>query len=397
MPPPTPAAPAPGKRSAAPRLRYPQHLTPDKEYTDRVLAVFEQEVGALTAGTLMSGSLAFQLFRRRGLRGFTAAFVGMLSIIAALAAASPAMEMLPFLFRAACGALLAQFIFAYSHMLVHAFMLEYNLWLGEGGGVVPNWVFMKAFPTLSWYAFYHHHHTPGCDWGKGVLSPLYDHHCTSVPKHERTRDGPLGAQGYLNMVVAHWTSYSMALGKPTALLYVAGGALLPQLLPAFAGYELGMLICPFNHLHGHSGNRDDSGTVRSLFMNAVDCCYIALDRTGLIASVQDHKIHHDHTHRNVFASFTSSGLYSKLLDRFFDVQWNWCCDKAAAGNMVQPGEDTASDTARRQNKLDAANPYRLKPYLPPPHRLRRHPKAPEPINCIFNADQLPTGYLEMMS
>lgn len=188
------------------------------------------------------------------------------------------------------GILSLQIIFVGSHMEAHALFLEY------GNHYATNLRCVK--PIVYYYAFYHHHHTKNNNWAPQLS--FYTE------------------KGIRGITVAHWHSYTMLLSSRIFLVAFFSW-LSPILMFYFVGYECAVYILPYAHGWQHM-HKKKLGTVPNLIIPP-------LIRIGLIAGSDQHKNHHNHNHSTVFQSFSSSGIYSKKLDRWLDSFWNNCFHK----------------------------------------------------------------------
>jgi hypothetical protein len=202
------------------------------------------------------------------------------------------------------GLLSVQLNFITSHMWAHALMLEYDLWetdmmlamVGRIGVVVP-------------HAFHHHHFLPGKDW--------WD----SLPSKRLIGDGRHAIKdGNFSIAVAHWVSFSLfTLSFPTRMVWIV--AVMLWLFPVsavyFLFYELGVILLPIAHDWVHN---------RNAALGILYHILLGFERIGIIAARADHKSHHIHNHRTVYQAFSSSGIYSRILDKVFDRIWDAAFD-----------------------------------------------------------------------
>ena len=241
-------------------------------------------------------------------------------------------------FAAAVSGILAlQLIFVVSHTMAHARMLEYSEHkLGSSRlnqGVGP----------IYFFAFYHHHSSRQDDWApflsyNGLVpgQSIWDH---------------LGTRGVIG---SHWVGYSHLsflccclrdlLHGPVAaaadhhqrgtsgLARTSAGAVLgvfalllctSRIWPPFLlGYEVGTLLLPMAHGWQH--------IPRQCFGRRLGAVLLALERAGVIANKADHHSHHQHTHPNVYRSFSSSGIYGPSFDRIVNHVWDSAFEKPNA-------------------------------------------------------------------
>ena len=200
------------------------------------------------------------------------------------------------------GLLSIQLNFIVSHMWAHSLMLEYHLWTVEN--MLKH---VGQLPSVMFYALYHHHHTKDDDWAKSTLSFN-------------------SFNGANKVAISHWESFSLfTLKYPipnilsniftlTSLIYF------PEIMSGFLfGYEFGVILLPVAHDWVHEKKSGVYGLQYFLGM---------LEYIGLFASQKDHILHHSYHGKYVYKSFTTSGLCSKIIDKFADIIWeytfDWC-------------------------------------------------------------------------
>jgi hypothetical protein len=158
--------------------------------------------------------------------------------------------------------------------------------------------------SVMFYAFYHHRHEPNDDWNKNELS------FGSLP-------------GAIGTAVSHWESFSLLtasfVSKILILMYLIRSIKL--FAPFFLGYEIGVILLPIEHDWVHYRKSCSIGTPAYYLFQC-------LEFIGIFATKEDHLRHHKHDHSTVYQGFTSSGLYSKHLDKLADTLWNYLFDKA---------------------------------------------------------------------
>lgn len=195
------------------------------------------------------------------------------------------------------GIIAAQITFAIDHTFAHLAFLHYDFWQQDHP-------MAKSMLPVMYYAFYHHHHTVLDDWGSDTWSAT----SSWMWSRSNARRG---------VVASHWHAYCSMFKFDYLLL--ATLFLLALRLPVLAslciGREIGALFIVAGHGWAH----------RWLYIQRIPC-FRSLERWmaafGGFADIQTHKRHHRHNHPTVYQSFTSSGLYSRTLDKLFDRLWD---------------------------------------------------------------------------
>jgi len=209
------------------------------------------------------------------------------------------------IFAIILGLLSIQLNFIFSHMYVHALMLVYSLWNETMINIVGN------IPPVVVTAFYHHHNEG--DWAKGILSYT-------------TPDGAF------YVMVSHWVSFSLFTsyfpinGILLKLFILINLVLYPaETSGFFLGYEFGAMLLPISHAWVH--NKIKVSNEKILYYSLKFLEYI-----GIFATKEDHKEHHNYSGEYVYTSFTSSGLYSVILDNYVTNIWNYSFKKCKEYN-----------------------------------------------------------------
>lgn len=182
--------------------------------------------------------------------------------------------------------------FGAHHMYAHSIFLQYEEW--QPGGM------SDQFKPIMFYAFYHHH-SDKVDWCADL----------SIRKHSTFGVG----DGLRGVLTSHWHGYSMWT-EPWLIIFAGFLFLLNPWVTFsfFLGHEIGAYLLPTGHGWQHLSAKYFPYPLRKL--------YQSLEWIGVYANHKDHRKHHDHKHEFVYQSFTSSGLYSPVIDRYFDKVWN---------------------------------------------------------------------------
>lgn len=179
-------------------------------------------------------------------------------------------------------------------------------------------------PIVSFYAFYHHHHSINDNW----LPPLSYHDSVKNP------------YGTHYILLAHWYSFSFfnIIGKfPVTLLTVMAACYYAPFycLAGFLGYELGQFFIPVFHGYGHrvehqilSINKQKTmplHLMKKINVGFNHCLLFLMNKLHLLATPKQHAIHHKsyHTTPYVYRSFSSSGIYFSSLDKLLDKLYVW--------------------------------------------------------------------------
>ena len=184
------------------------------------------------------------------------------------------------------GVLSMQIVFVASHMEAHAQFMNYSQ--HQPGTIIEN------RPPVYLAAFMHHHQE-----GPEVWFP--DLHAGN----------PVG---YHNILVAHWTSYSMLLSMKVWLVCAMMGVLNARLGWYFCGYELAVWMLPYAHGWQHAA-RERMRYVPKLMI-------WMLVGVGLVADRADHVSHHRYDHPTVYQNFSSSGFYARWVDAHLNAIWD---------------------------------------------------------------------------
>lgn len=216
------------------------------------------------------------------------------------------------------GFLSSQILFAIFHTRVHALFLEYDEW--HRGSIKR----VMLTPIVSFYAFYHHHHTKRDNW----LPEL---------SYFDSKDNPNGTN---YIVLSHWYSFSffyVVFKLPLVIFFVLVAFYLSPYyaFAALIGYEVGQFCIPVFHSYGHRVAHQILGTshkregYRNLFECILDCAngglFFIMKRLGLLATPKQHARHHASYNKTQYAyrSFSSSGIYSAFLDKWLDRYYVW--------------------------------------------------------------------------
>jgi hypothetical protein len=204
------------------------------------------------------------------------------------------------------GVLQFQLVFVITHMTAHAeFLLEYNRTEDE------------PIKTVVYYpAFYHHHHHRG-----GKKSDWFRH----LSYHEY----PGETNGSINIVCAHWCSYSALRQRITyvimAMILVATRQIPTSFVWLLMGYELGVVLLPIAHGSQHIPLRR---------FGALAPMIQFFQYVGIFATPEEHQRHHESGPHGAM-DFSSSGLYSKWLDEQFNKVWDWAVESAKHQALMQ--------------------------------------------------------------
>jgi hypothetical protein len=214
------------------------------------------------------------------------------------------------------GFLSAQVLFAIFHTRVHALFLEYDEWNIHSKARV------MLTPIVSFYAFYHHHHTRNDNW---------------LPKLSYY-DDKANPDGTNYVVLAHWYSFSffnVVLQLPFAIVFVLAAFYFAPFysLAAFIGYEIGQFFIPVFHGYGHNVAHQILGThhktkrnpIARIIDGANGLLFYIMKKCRLLATPREHAVHHLNYDKTpfVYRSFSSSGIYSSYLDKWLDKYYVW--------------------------------------------------------------------------
>ncbi len=123
-----------------------------------------------------------------------------------------------------------QMLFILTHMWGHSLMFLYEAWK-------PNNPITSNLSTVTFYAFYHHHHTKTDDW-----APELSYY---------------NSEGSRRIVQSHWVSYSLLCAFEFKLIIpmIISIWYLPSIMaPYIFGYEIGTFLLPFAHDWVHMKN-----------------------------------------------------------------------------------------------------------------------------------------------
>jgi len=214
------------------------------------------------------------------------------------------------------GILAIQLHFIFSHMWVHALMFEYDLWFSKDL-MDKEFGIDRLLPPVMWDAFYHHH---------------AEH--TDIKWLENRNKDNTYYTGPFATLISHWESYflftmSFPYGfKSNTILWFILTFYSQYRLDIFAGfllgYQIGVILLPINHSWVHSKisiSPDESPYYLCILYKILEHFLRALEWIGIIATSKDHKSHHDYDSPGVYKNFTSSGLYSRILNEYIDKLW----------------------------------------------------------------------------
>lgn len=206
------------------------------------------------------------------------------------------------------GIISLQIVFVATHIGGHALFLEYEnhvpdsrIYSGVNTSVNSEGSKSDRLPKYEvyYYAFYHHHHTKLNNW-----APFLSYY---------------NQAGANNIAVAHWTSFSM-LADIRILLVMILSYISPLTLIYYSGYEVGVIILPFAHRWQHIDKSEQNILIKSIF------CLLEL--FGIVANKADHVKHHIHNGPTVYQDFSSSGIYTKYIDKLINRFWDTMYYKA---------------------------------------------------------------------
>jgi hypothetical protein len=183
------------------------------------------------------------------------------------------------------GVFALQVIFIAAHFESHALFFDYEDHV-PGSRLVDR-------TTVYFAAFLHHHMSMRQPW---------------FPRFAYSN-----SEGYNNIAIAHWVSFSVLFG-PLVWLPAALALLNSKTLWFFLGYEIGAYLLPYAHGFQHAA-AEKMGAFPLLLMRTL--CAL-----GLVASPEAHRRHHDNRHRTVYQDFSSSGLYLRALDDVVNKAWD---------------------------------------------------------------------------
>lgn len=216
------------------------------------------------------------------------------------------------------GFLSSQVLFAIFHTRIHTLFLEYDEWhKGSHNRVMLT-------PIVSFYAFYHHHHSKKDNW----LPEL---------SYYESKDNPNGTK---YIVLSHWYSFSffyIVFNIPYVIFFILIASYLSPYysLAAFLGYEVGQFCIPVFHSYGHRvahqvlGGKENITSKNTFLKQALDMfnggLFYIMKGLGLLATPKQHARHHAsyNSTQYVYRSFSSSGIYSALLDKWLDDYYVW--------------------------------------------------------------------------
>lgn len=201
------------------------------------------------------------------------------------------------------GFLSIQLIFIVSHIWAHATMLEYKMWEdGSISDVITN------IPSVLVFAFYHHHE---------FMVGIYE-------KIKFKNDGDFVT------AFSHFETFSLlTTNSPIDSKFIYFYKILCLMVtpttssPFILWYEIGVILLPLSHGWAHQRKGCKWG---------IQYVFGFLEKVGIFAGTSAHHSHHIYDNNTIYKDFSSSGLYSKRVDKFFNKLWNMTFNFSAKSN-----------------------------------------------------------------